>query len=231
MIRDKYKKNFSKILLLFLAGIIIGCLSIFPMVFIQKLIDYLTIGNKIGFIKNIILYSLVYIFANMVKIGTVNYGSKLEIDLNTNIREDIGESILTTKMDLLEKAGHTNIFNLVIDDLNSLNDKLIALVFDLGFSLSSFVIGSIIIIKYDYVMLFAMVGVSLISTVLIKNILKKSKLAFEKSQIQRLSVTNKFFDIIVGARDIKLFNKEKIFTSEFKKENYKLNILDKKMLM
>lgn len=228
MIRDKYKKNFSKILLLFLAGIIIGCLSIFPMVFIQKLIDYLTIGNKIGFIKNIILYSLVYIFANMVKIGTVNYGSKLEIDLNTNIREDIGESILTTKMDLLEKAGHTNIFNLVIDDLNSLNDKLIALVFDLGFSLSSFVIGSIIIIKYDYVMLFAMVGVSLISTVLIKNILKKSKLAFEKSQIQRLSVTNKFFDIIVGARDIKLFNKEKIFTSEFKKENYKLNILDKK---
>lgn len=230
MIRDKYKKNFSKILLLFFAGIIIGCLSIFPMVFIQRLIDYLTVGNKIGFIKNIILYSLVYIFSNMVKIGFVNYGSKLELDLNTNIREEIGESILATKMDLLEKAGHTNIFNLVIDDLKSLDDKFIPLVFDLGFSLSSFVIGSIIIIKYDYIMLFAMVGVSLISTVLIKNILKKSKLASEKSQIQRLSVMNKFFDIIVGARDIKLFNKEKVFTSEFKKENYKLNILDKKIV-
>ena len=33
MIRDKYKENFSKILLLFLTGIIVGSLSIIPMVF------------------------------------------------------------------------------------------------------------------------------------------------------------------------------------------------------
>ena len=45
MIRDKYKKNFSKILLLFITGIIVGSLSIFPMVFIQKVIDYLTFIN------------------------------------------------------------------------------------------------------------------------------------------------------------------------------------------
>ncbi|MEJ8751892.1 ABC transporter ATP-binding protein [Lagierella sp. ICN-221743] len=230
MIRDKYKNNFSKILLLFLAGIIVGSLSIFPMIFIQKVIDYLTMGNTSEFIKNIIFYSLVYIFVNMFRIILVNFGSKFELNLNRDIRDEIVESILSTKIDLLEKAGQSNIFNVIIDDLKSLDDKLIPLVFELGFSISSFVIGSIIIIKYDYIMLFAMILISAISTIVIQKILKNSEIASKKSQIQRLNVINKFFDIIVGARDIKLFNKEKVFTSEFYKENHELNILDKKIV-
>lgn len=230
MIRDKYKKNFSKILLLFLTGIVVGSLSILPMIFIQKVIDYLTMGNTSDFIKNIIFYSLVYIFVNMFRIILVNFGSKFELNLNRDIRNEIVESILSTKIDLLEKAGQSNVFNVLIDDLKSLDDKLIPLVFELGFSISSFVIGSIIIIKYDYIMLFAMILISAISTIVIQKILKNSEIASKNSQIQRLNVINKFFDIIVGARDIKLFNKEKVFTSEFLKENYELNKLDKKIV-
>lgn len=230
MIRDKYKNNFSKILLLFLTGIVVGSLSILPMIFIQKVIDYLTMGNTSEFIKNIIFYSLVYIFVNMFRIFLVNFGSKFELNLNRDIRNEIIESILSTKIDLLEKAGQSNVFNVLIDDLKSLDDKLIPLVFELGFSISSFVIGSIIIIKYDYIMLFAMILISAISTIVIQKILKNSEIASKNSQIQRLNVINKFFDIIVGARDIKLFNKEKVFTSEFLKENYELNKLDKKIV-
>ena len=230
MIRDKYKKNFSKILLLFLTGIVVGSLSILPMIFIQKVIDYLTMGNTSDFIKNIIFYSLVYIFVNMFRIILVNFGSKFELNLNRDIRNEIVESILSTKIDLLEKAGQSNVFNVLIDDLKSLDDKLIPLVFELGFSISSFVIGSIIIIKYDYIMLFAMILISAISTIVIQKILKNSEIASKNSQIQRLNVINKFFDIIVGARDIKLFNKEKVFTSEFHKENHELNMLDKKIV-
>ena len=230
MIREKYKKNFSKILLLFITGIIVGSLSIFPMVFIQKVIDYLTIGNQSEFIKYIILYSLVYILVNMFKIALVNFGSKFELNLNREIRDEIVENILSTKIGLLEKAGHSNVFNVIIDDLKALDDKLIPLVFDLGFSISSFVIGSIIIIKYDYIMLFAMIAISAISTLVIQKILNKSEMASERSQIQRLNVINKFFDIIIGARDIKLFNKEKVFTSDFHQENHELNTLDKKIV-
>ena len=230
MIKDKYKKNFSKILLLFLTGIVVGSLSILPMIFIQKVIDYLTMSNTSDFIKNIIFYSLVYIFVNMFRIILVNFGSKFELNLNRDIRNEIVEIILSTKIDLLEKAGQSNVFNVLIDDLKSLDDKLIPLVFELGFSISSFVIGSIIIIKYDYIMLFAMILISAISTIVIQKILKNSEIASKNSQIQRLNVINKFFDIIVGARDIKLFNKEKVFTSEFLKENYELNKLDKKIV-
>lgn len=230
MIREKYKKNFSKILLLFITGIIVGSLSIFPMVFIQKVIDYLTIGNQSEFIKYIILYSLVYILVNIFKIALVNFGSKFELNLNREIRDEIVENILSTKIGLLEKAGHSNVFNVIIDDLKALDDKLIPLVFDLGFSISSFVIGSIIIIKYDYIMLFAMIAISAISTLVIQKILNKSEMASERSQIQRLNVINKFFDIIIGARDIKLFNKEEVFTSDFHQENHELNVLDKKIV-
>ena len=230
MIREKYKKNFSKILLLFITGIIVGSLSIFPMVFIQKVIDYLTIGNQSEFIKYIILYSLVYILVNIFKIALVNFGSKFELNLNREIRDEIVENILSTKIGLLEKAGHSNVFNVIIDDLKALDDKLIPLVFDLGFSISSFVIGSIIIIKYDYIMLFAMIAISAISTLVIQKILNKSERASERSQIQRLNVINKFFDIIIGARDIKLFNKEEVFTSDFHQENHQLNTLDKKIV-
>lgn len=230
MIRDKYKKNFSKILLLFITGIIVGSLSIFPMVFIQKVIDYLTLGMQSEFIKYIILYSLVYIFVNIFKITLVNFGSKFELNLNREIKDDIVESVLSTKIDQLERAGRSNVFNVIIDDLKSLDDKLIPLIFDLGFSVSSFVIGSIIIIKYDYIMLFAMIIISALSTLVIQKILQSSEMASEKSQIQRLNVINKFFDIIVGARDIKLFNKEKVFTDEFHEENHELNKLDKKIV-
>ena len=230
MIRDKYKENFPKILLLFLTGIIVGSLSIFPMVFIQKVIDYLTLGNRIEFIKYIIFYSLVYILVNIFRIALVNFGSKFELNLNRDIRNEIVESILNTKMEQLERAGRSNVFNVIIDDLKSLDDKLIPLVFDLGFSISSFVIGSIIIIKYDYIMLFAMIAISAASTIVIQKILKNSEIASANSQIQRLNVINKFFDIIVGARDIKLFNKEKIFSNEFYKENQTLNNLDKKII-
>ncbi|WP_294795624.1 ABC transporter transmembrane domain-containing protein [uncultured Fenollaria sp.] len=229
MIRDKYKKNFPKILLLFLTGIIVGSLSIFPMVFIQKVIDYLTLGIQSEFIKYIILYSLVYIFVNMFKIALVNFGSKFELNLNREIKDDIVESVLNTKIDQLEQAGRSNVFNVIIDDLKALDDKLIPLIFDLGFSISSFIIGSIIIIKYDYIMLFAMIIISAISTLVIQKILQSSETASEKSQIQRLNVINKFFDIIVGARDIKLFNKEKVFTNEFHEENHELTKLDKKL--
>lgn len=230
MIRDKYRKNFSKILLLFITGIVVGTLSIFPMVFIQKVIDYLTLGMQSEFIKYIVLYSLVYILVNIFKIALVNFGSKFELNLNRDIKDEIVESILTTKMDQLEEAGRSNVFNVIIDDLKSLDDKLIPLIFDLGFSISSFVIGSVIIIKYDYIMLFAMIAISAISTVVIQKILESSEAASEKSQIQRLNVINKFFDIIVGARDIKLFRKEKVFTSEFHDENHELNMLDKKIV-
>ncbi|WP_296255639.1 ABC transporter ATP-binding protein [uncultured Ezakiella sp.] len=230
MIRERYKKNFSKIFLLFITGIIVGSLSIFPMVFIQKVIDYLTIGNQGEFIKYIILYSLVYILVNIFKIALVNFGSKFELNLNREIRDEIVENILSTKIGLLEKAGHSNVFNVIIDDLKALDDKLIPLVFDLGFSISSFVIGSIIIIKYDYIMLFAMIAISAISTLVIQKILNKSEMASERSQIQRLNVINKFFDIIIGARDIKLFNKEDVFTSDFHQENHQLNTLDKKIV-
>ena len=230
MIRDKYKENFSKILLLFLTGIIVGSLSIIPMLFIQKVIDYLTLGNRIEFIKYIIFYSLVYILVNIFRIALVNFGSKFELNLNRDIRNEIVESILNTKMEQLERAGQSNVFNVIIDDLKSIDDKLIPLVFDLGFSISSFVIGSIIIIKYDYIMLFAMIAISVASTIVIQKILKSSEIASANSQIQRLNVINKFFDIIVGARDIKLFNKEKIFSNEFYKENQTLNKLDKKII-
>lgn len=173
MIRDKYKKNFPKILLLFLTGIIVGSLSIFPMVFIQKVIDYLTLGIQSEFIKYIILYSLVYIFVNMFKIALVNFGSKFELNLNREIKDDIVESVLNTKIDQLEQAGRSNVFNVIIDDLKALDDKLIPLIFDLGFSISSFIIGSIIIIKYDYIMLFAMIIISAISTLVIQKNLGK----------------------------------------------------------
>ena len=230
MIRDKYKENFSKILLLFLTGIIVGSLSIIPMLFIQKVIDYLTLGNRIEFIKYIIFYSLVYILVNIFRIALVNFGSKFELNLNRDIRNEIVESILNTKMEQLERAGRSNVFNVIIDDLKSIDDKLIPLVFDLGFSISSFVIGSIIIINYDYIMLFAMIAISVASSIVIQKILKNSEIASANSQIQRLNVINKFFDIIVGARDIKLFNKEKIFSNEFYKENQTLNKLDKKII-
>lgn len=230
MIRDKYKKNSSKILLLFLAGIIVGSFSIIPMVFIQKVIDYLTIGNQSEFIKNIILYSVVYILVNVFKIALTNFGLKFELDLNRSIRDDIVENVLNTKIDLLEKAGRSNVFNVIVDDLKSLDDKLIPLVFELGFSISSFLIGSIIIIKYDYIMLLAMIAISAISTIVIHRILEKSETASLNSQVQRLNVINKLYDIIVGARDIKLFNKEKVFITEFNEENHKLNILDKKIV-
>ena len=60
-------------------------------------------------------------------------------------------------------------------------------------------------------MLISMLLISSISTILIQKILNSSEIASERSQIQRLNVINKLFDIIVGARDIKLFNKEKYF--------------------
>ncbi len=230
MIKEKYKKNFLKILLLFLAGIMIGTLSIFPMILIQRVIDFLSIGNKNEFIKNILLYTIVYILVNVTKISITNFGSKFEINLNKDIRNEIVDNILNTKIELLEKAGHSNVFNVIIDDLKSIDDKLIPLVFELGFSVSSFVIGSIIIIKYDYIMLLAMISITVISTIIIKRILKRSETASLNSQIQRLNVINKLYDIIVGARDIKLFNKENIFTTEFIEENHKLSILDIKIV-
>ena len=79
-------------------------------------------------------------------------------------------------------------------------------------------------------MLFAMIAISAISTLVIQKILNKSEMASERSQIQRLNVINKFFDIIIGARDIKLFNKEEVFTSDFHQENHELNTLDKKIV-
>lgn len=230
MIRDKYKKNIHKIILLFLTGIIVGSFSIFPMVFIQKVIDNLTKGYQSEFIKNIILYSVIYICINIFKIFLVNFGSKFELNLNRDIRDEIVDSTLHSKIHLLEKAGRSNVFNCIIDDLKSLDDKLIPLIFELGFSISSFVIGSIIIIKYDFIMLFAMIAISAISTIVIQKILTRSQQASENSQIQRLAVTNKFLDIILGARDIRLFNKGKIFSREFREENLRLNILDKKVV-
>lgn len=217
MIRDKYKENFSKILLLFLTGIIVGSLSIIPMVFIQKVIDYLTLGNRIEFIKYIIFYSLVYILVNIFRIALVNFGSKFELNLNRDIRNEIVESILNTKMEQLERAGRSNVFNVIIDDLKSIDDKLIPLVFDLGFSISSFVIGSIIIIKYDYIMLFAMIAISVASTIVIQKILKSSEIASANSQIQRLNVINKFLTLLWAQGILNCLIKKRFFQMNFTK--------------
>ena len=230
MIKSKYKKNIHKIIILFISGIIVGSFSIFPMVLIQKVIDSLTTGYTVEFFKYIILYSLIYILIDLFKIILINFGSKFELNLNRDIKDEIIESILNTKIDLLEKIGGSNVFNSIIDDLKSLDDKIIPLVFGLGFSISSFIIGAIIIIKYDYIMLISMLLISCVSTILIQKILNSSEIASERSQIQRLNVINKLFDIIVGARDIKLFNKEKYFSKDFTSENGKLNKLDKKIV-
>lgn len=230
MIKQKYLDNIYKIFLLFVSGVVVGSFSIFPMILIQKVIDSLKTSDTIYFIKYIILYTLIYIFVDTLKIILTNLGSKFELSLNKKIKAYIVDHFLNARVDLLENYGRSNAFNLILDDLKELDNKLVKLIFGLGFSVSSFIIGAIIIIKYDYVMLIVMLIISVLSTLLIKKILKKSDAAVKESQIQRLSVINRLFDIIIGARDIKLFNKEDIFRSEFHEDNCKLYCSDKKIV-
>ncbi len=77
-------------------------------------------------------------------------------------------------------------------------------------------------------MLISMLLISCVSTILIQKIFKQFEIASERSQIQRLNVINKLFDIIVG-QEIKLFNKENILVRDFISENGKLNKLIKKL--
>lgn len=230
MIRRKYLDNFYKLILLFISGVVVGTFSIAPMILIQKVIDYLKSNNPILFVRYIILYTLIYILVDALKVLSINLGSKFELSLNKGIKEDIVKHFLNARIDLLENFGRSNAFNLILDDLKDLDNKIVNFLFGLGFSISSFIIGAVIIIRYDYVMLLVMLFVSVLSTLLIKNILKKSDLAVSASQTQRLSVINRFFDIIIGARDIKLFNKEDVFESEFYKDNFILYNSDKKIV-
>ncbi len=230
MIREKYLKNIHKIILVFIAGIMIGSFSIVPMILIQKVIDSLSIGESRLFIKNILLYAFIYILVDGLKILIMNIATKFELKLNKKIKEDIAGAVLSTQIDLLSEYGHSNAFNTIIDDIKDLDNKLIPLVFGLGFSISSCFIGAYIIITYDYMMLFVIICISVTSTVLIKKLLKRSDIAVKKSKDQRLYVINRLYDIIVGARDIKLFQKEEVFKEEFHQDNNILYDYDKKII-
>ncbi len=230
MIKNEYGKHKYKIALLFVSGLITGILSVLPMKYLQKTIDFLSVKKDYEFVKYIILYVAMYLCAGLVKIFFVNFGSRFEIKLNKIIRENIVFRVLGTKIDLLERYGKSNTFNIVVDDLKVLEGKLIPLVFEAGFSFSSFLIGSIIVFFYDYVMLIVMIIISIIVAFLINMILIKSETASCKSQMQRLAVLNKFYDIITGVRDIKLFNNEKAFYNEFVNENESLSNSDLKII-
>ncbi len=230
MIKEKYIKNIYKIILVFISGIIIGSFSILPMILIQKVIDSLYIRESELFIKYILLYAFIYIVVDSLKILIINIATKFELNLNKKIKEDIVDHILGARIDLLSEYGHSNVFNTIIDDIKDLDNKLIPLVFGLGFSISSFIIGVFIIIKYDSIMLFAILCISITSTILIKKILDRSDMAVRKSKHQRLYVINRLYDIIVGARDIKLFQKEDVFKKEFHRDNSTLYDYDKKII-
>lgn len=226
MIKQKILKSRFRLILLFLTGILIGGLSVFPMVFIQRAIDFLDLGQYEKFAKNILIYTAVYIFVNIFRIAAVNLFARFEIRLNKENKEEIVHRLLSGRTDILEDHGASNTFNTIIDDLKSIDGKITPLIFGLGFSMAAFLTGSAIVIMYDYLMLFVIIGVSVISTFIVKRILAKSKAANERSQIQRLALINTLYDIVMGARDIRLFGREESFIQDFHADNDRLAGLD-----
>ncbi len=230
MIKNLYKNNKRKSILLFFSGFIVGLLSVIPMVLVQKVIDSLYLEEKYLFIKFVVFYVLIYITADLLHIFVFNWGSKFELRLNRDIKDKVVKRILDTTMSDLEKCGKSNIFNVIVDDLKELDGKLVKLMLGISFSFSAFIIGSIITISYDYVMLIIMLLISIIASSTIKRILLKSENAVKDSQNQRLILTNILYDIITGTRDIRLFSKRKSFLNEFSEENKNLVVYDKKIL-
>ena len=212
-------------------GVIVGFLSMYPMLIMQKAIDYLMITKNINlFIKYAIIYILMYFFAYLFKVIVYNRGEILELELMENIRIDLLEKVLSSKLNILENLGESLVYQKLIEDIKEIDGNIMGLLLDFSASISSFVVGFGILLYYDKLILLLIFPLSIITTLVIKFSFSRSNRYSIDSQDMRSSISDLLFEGITGARDLILYEKDEDYINSFKTNASKLKEIDKKRI-
>lgn len=231
MIIKIIKKRSLSLSLILLVNIVLGMLSIYPMIIMQKAIDTLIVQKNLNiFIKLAITYILIYIITYILKILTYNKAKYWEINFIRELRNIIITSILNAKSSSIEKIGENTLSQKFIEDLIVIENNMINLLLDFTFSISNFIIGILILLQNDIFITIIIFPITFISTLLIKYSYKYSNKVIELEKEAKFETNKFFYDSIIGSRDIIIFCKEKIFLKKFANLQNKSNQISKKAI-
>ncbi|MDO5732959.1 MAG: ABC transporter ATP-binding protein [Eubacteriales bacterium] len=230
MIQTMIHERRGEIVFLCILNAIVGILCIVPMYFMQKSIDSIVGNDKPRFIQFVLLYIFAYVFAFLMKIFVNKKFKNLEIELINETKKQFIHRIMGAKVNLLENMGPNSLCQKLLEDFGILEGNASELILNFTFSLSSALVGIYILFCYDYLILLILFPLSLIATLIINHSFEKSDEYSLAAQESRSSLNQMLRYGIIGARDIILYMKEKLFFQRFEALSEELMSSEKKSI-
>lgn len=180
MIIKIIKKGSLSLFLILLINSVLGMLSIYPMIIMQKAIDILIVQKNLNaFIKLAITYILIYLITYILKILTYNRAKYWEMNFIKELRNIIIKTILDAKSSSIENIGENTLSQKFIEDLIVIENNMMNLLLDFTFSISNFILGILILLQNDVFIAIIIFPITFISTIIIKYSYKYSNKVVE----------------------------------------------------
>ncbi|MCR1898498.1 ABC transporter ATP-binding protein/permease [Irregularibacter muris] len=222
-----------KLLFLFIFALVVGFLSMLPMIFLQRTIDFSVHNKHLGkVLSNGLAYIGIYVLSYTLRLLILNEANKANNKIKQNIRDQMFEGISETKIPMIEQMGKNNLINSGLDNLKELEEDILITTVQFIFTLSSFITGIGIMARYSVKLLLIIIPLSIISTFIINLSSRKSSSLAEKASQIRTKTWSAFTENILGHREIYLYNQQERLSTEYvdwssswnKVENQRLRI-------
>lgn len=208
--------SIGKLLFLFIFALIVGFLSMLPMVFLQRTVDFSVNNERLSkILTNGLAYIGIYVISYTLKLLTLNTASTINNKAKQNVRDQLYEQIADTKVPIIEQIGRNKLINSSIDNIKDLEEDILVTIVKFIFTLSSFITGILIMAKYSIKLLLIIIPLSIISTLIINLSAKKSSSLAEKASDIRNKTWQMFAENILGHREIYLYNQQERLTSDY----------------
>lgn len=221
MINKIIKKNIKSIILLSIASLIMGVVAVLPMILIENMLDTSIAGNSNT--KTLLTIGLLYVglivFQYLGNLIIKDKGDKLDSTINKEIRYELTKSVLFSGMQQVDMIGANGMIVETLEDIKDLNSSIIPNIINIFYSLSSFILGLIIMIRISAPIVLVAIPLTVIGSVLLKISIKKNIVLSEKSKKSFDNMWIRFKDGVLCGSVIKLFNKENKFLNEFNTAN------------
>lgn len=209
--------SISKLLFLFIFALIVGFLSMLPMVFLQRAVDFSVNNEGLSrILSNGLAYIGIYVISYSLRLFTLNTASKIDNIAKQNIRDQLYGKIAETRVPVIEQTGRNHLINLCIDNIKELDEDIFVTIVKFIFTLSSFITGILIMAKYSMKILLIVIPLSIISTSIINLSAKKSSSLAEEASAIRNKTWQMFVENILGHREIFLYNQQERLDSDYR---------------
>lgn len=221
-----FKENKKIFIILFILLLFISCFRVLPIYFIEKIIDIANTSFNQENIYTIIKIGLFFILANIFKSFLFAlskwFSESNQARISTNLKILIFEKFSKVKFEYLNKINISSLSLSIIEDSEKIGENIITLYSEIILSFFTFLFGIYFFSRINFLLIIYVFPPVLILILIVNKISQNIKSIIFLSKAKLINILGLFNDGILGIKTLKVYQIEKDFLENIKKDSFSL---------